>query len=70
MKDQYCNKITYAKKWDTKKNLEKVSKLLAKYPTQCISDCPTSWVDEVTELLDNIKEEFLTVEFQQFKGAA
>ena len=65
--DEFFNDTTYSKKWNTKKNLNEVAALLKKYPTECISNCPTSWVKEVSTLLNSINKKFPNVKFIQFK---
>jgi DNA-directed RNA polymerase subunit RPC12/RpoP len=56
--DEYCNEITYAKKWQTKENNRKVAALLKKYNTPYWSDCPCSWVNEIKDLLDTVNKKY------------
>lgn len=58
MQDRYSNAITYDPKWDTKENRGNVAKLLKQYDTPYWSDCPCSWVDEVSALLKAIDEKY------------
>jgi len=67
MEDRFSNSLTYADKWKTEENKEKVEKLLRKYKSIAWSDCPCSWVDEVTALLTTIKKKYPHIKIEQFK---
>lgn len=60
------NKRIYDRKWETPGNKKKLEDLLKKYPTPVQSDCPLSWIDEVSDLLDTIAYRY-SITLKQYK---